>query len=331
MRALARILLGAMLLWTLAIPATAEVNEVRITKQPGLLYLPLIVMEENKLIEKHAKALGLPDLKVSWTLFNSGGAAVDALLSNNVDYVTSGCSNLLIAWAATNGQIKGVGGAGAIPMWLVTRNPNVKTIKDFTAADKIALPTIKVSSQATVLHIASEKEFGLADALKLDQYTVALGHPDALIALQTGRDVDAHFSLPPYEQQEIKFPGAHVILNSVDVAGGPISNGCVFSSTKFHDANPKAYAAVFAALGEAHDIIKKNHRLVAQLYLQNTGEKWAVDDLVAMLNDPKFVYSLAPQRSMKLADIMYRTGTIKKKADSWKDYFFAEVQNQPGS
>lgn len=333
MRVFTRLLFGLALGLTLALPAMAETNEVRLTRQPGLVYLPLMIMEENKLVEKEAAKRGLGDLKVSWVVFNSGGAAVDALLSGNVDFVTSGGTNLLVAWSASNGQVKGVGGSGAIPMWLVTRNPNVHSIKDLSDKDKIAVPTVRVSAQSTVLQIAADKQFGDADIHKFCSITVALGHPDALIALSSGQgEIDSHFSLPPFEQEELKIPGVHVILNSVDVAGGPISNGVVFSSVKFHDANPKVYAAVLAALGDAQDLIKRDKRAAAQIYLdQSHDTKMSVDDVVKIIGSPNYVYSLAPQKMMMFADIMYRGGTIKMKASSWKDFFFPEVHNQPGS
>jgi len=53
--------------------ARAEVKELRLAKQYGLGYLPLIIMEEQHLIEKHAKAAGLGDIKVTWATL--GGAA----------------------------------------------------------------------------------------------------------------------------------------------------------------------------------------------------------------------------------------------------------------
>ena len=43
----------------------AEVSEVRLSRGYGILYLPLYVIEHNKLIEKHAKTAGLGDVKVS--------------------------------------------------------------------------------------------------------------------------------------------------------------------------------------------------------------------------------------------------------------------------
>ncbi len=311
-------------------PASAEVSEVRITHQPGLVYLPLMVMEQEKFVEKEAKKRGL-DLKVTWLTFNGGGPSVDALLSGSVDMVTSGATNLLLLWDKTNGGVKGVVAAGALPMLLVTRNPNVKTLRDFGPADKIAVPTVKVSTQAMVLQMAAMKAFGENDAHKLDPLTVSLGHPDALIALAGGKDLDSHFSLPPYQEQELKLPGVHVVTSSLDVLGGPASNGVVFSTTRFHDANPKVMAAFAAAMDDAIALITKDKRTAADLYLRETKEKLTADQLVAMMSDPSFVYSAAPRATMKFADLMHRFGEIKSMPASWKDYFFAEAHALPGS
>lgn len=334
MRSLIRIIVGLVLAFIVTAPAYAEVTEVRVARQPGLVYLPIMILEQDQLLQKEAKKRGLGDIKVTFLVFNSGGAAVDALLSGNADMVTSGATNLLTAWSATKGtpnEVRGVAGNGALPMFLLSRNPNVKTIKDYTAADKIAVPTVRVSTQAIVMQMAAEKQFGAADAHKLDQYTVAMGHPDALLGLETGKDLNGHFSLPPYQYQELKIPGVHIVLNSIDVTGGPASNGVTFATTKFHDANPKIMAAFLAAMAQAEDTIKNNRRHAAELYLKDTKEKLTVDELVTIMSDPNFVYSTAPQQSMKFAEAMYRGGTIKNKPASWKDYFFPEVYNLKGS
>jgi sulfonate transport system substrate-binding protein len=334
LRSLIRIIGALVLAFVITAPAYAEVTEVRVARQPGLVYLPIMIIEQDQLLQKEAKKRGLGDIKVTFLVFNSGGAAVDALLSGNADLVTSGATNLLTAWSATKGtpnEVRGVAGNGALPMFLLSRNPNVKSIKDFSSADKIAVPTVRVSTQAIVMQMAMEKQFGPTDAHKLDQYTVALGHPDALLALEAGKDLNGHFSLPPYQYEELKIPGVHIVLNSIDVTGGPASNGVTFATTKFHDANPKIMAAFLAAMAQAEDTIKNNRRHAAELYLKDTKEKLTVDDLVKIMSDPNFVYSTAPQQSMKFAEAMYRGGTIKNKPSSWKDYFFPEVYNLKGS
>ena len=67
-------------------PARAEVSELKISKQPGLLFAPMILMEHDKLVEKHAAAAGVPDLKAAWLTLMSGGANNDALLLRQSPY-----------------------------------------------------------------------------------------------------------------------------------------------------------------------------------------------------------------------------------------------------
>ena len=322
----------ASLALALASPACAEVSEFRITKQPSIIYLPLVVMEQNRLVEKHARAAGLGEIKVQWITFNSGGAATDALLSGNVDLVTSGVSNLLLLWERTKGEVKGVTSVGGLPMLLVTRDPNVKTLKDFTDKDKIAVPTIKVSSQAMVLKMALEKMYGESSRDKLDAVTVQLGHPDAMLAVVGGTsEVNSHFSAPPYQYTELKAPGVHLVLDSSDVFGGPASNAVVFGTRKFYDANPKTIAAFMASLEEANQLIARDPAASAKIYLDATKEKYSIDEVVSMIKAPNVVYSTTPNATMVFANFMVKTGLIKTRPASWKEFFFPVVHNLPGT
>ena len=139
---------GALLLsFRLALPAVAEVDKVLITYQPGLTYMPVILAGKNKLIQKHAAAAGVANLTVDWVLLASGGATVEALVTNNVDVATSGATNLLAAWDRTHGEVKALAASGGAPMLLVTRNPDVKTLADFSDKDRIAVPTLRVKTE----------------------------------------------------------------------------------------------------------------------------------------------------------------------------------------
>ena len=55
----------------LALPAHAEMNSVRVATQIGLPYLPLIVMQADKLWEDEAKQRGL-DLTVEYSRLGGG-------------------------------------------------------------------------------------------------------------------------------------------------------------------------------------------------------------------------------------------------------------------
>ena len=164
----------------------------------------------------------------------SGGAAVEALVTGNIDVVTSGPTNLLAAWDRTQGEVKGLAASGGAPMLLVTRNPDVKTLADFTNKDRIAVPTPKISPQAVLLQIAAARQLGEASRHKLDPLTTRVSHPDAVDAVLSDTDqVNSHFSSPPFVQMELKDPRVHVVLNSSDIVGGPYTNMVVFTRRKF--------------------------------------------------------------------------------------------------
>src|ERR1700704_1967888 len=152
--------------------AHAETDTVRIAKQFGLGYLPLTLMEEEKLFEQQAKKQGL-DIKVEWLRLSGGAPMNDAILSGNLDFASGGVGPLLTIWGKTqtNVMVKGVAALNSMPLYLVTTNPNIKTIKDFTEKDKIALPGVKTSIQAVTLQIAAEKVFGKGGESKLDAFT----------------------------------------------------------------------------------------------------------------------------------------------------------------
>ena len=312
--------------------AAAEVAEIKVTKQPGALYVPVVLMEQHKILEKHAAAAGLPDLKVSWLNILSGGAATDALLAGSIDIVVSGVSNMLLLWGKTNGEVKCLVGLSGLPFKLVSRNPNIKTIKDFTANDRIALPTIKMSMQAITLGIALQKAWGDEKANeKLLTNQVQMGHPDGLAAiLNPVHEVASNFSASPYQEIALKQPGVHEVLNSMD-AVGQAHIGVIFSTQKFVDANPKLAKAFVAAYDDAIALMKRDYKAAATTYLSVTKEKVTADELVALFTQPGALSQAAPVRTMVYATYMSKAGFIKTEPKSWKDYFFPFIHDRDGS
>lgn len=315
-----------------ASPAAAEVREVRIARQYGLGYLPLIVAEQQHLIEKHAKAAGLGDVKVTWATLGGGSATNDALLSGSVDYVSSGVAPLVVLWAKSNGAVKGLAALDTSPLFLNTSNPNVKSIRDFGDKDRIALPAVKVSIQAIVLQMAAAKAFGFENYARLDKLTVSMKHPDAMAALLSGRsEINGHLTSPPFMFQELDNKGVRTVLNSYDVLGGPHTFNVISTTRTFYEANPKVNRAVLAAIEEADEFIKKNRRAAAEIYIKSSGTKESPSDLLSQLNNPALGYSTTPTNISKFADFMYQTGTIKTRPKDWKDLFFPAVHGKKGS
>ena len=88
MKRLIAILLTGALAPLLAGAASAQ--EVRIARQFSMGYLQFNVMEHEKLLEKHAAALGLKDVKIAWSIFNGPDAMNNALISDSIDIVAGG-------------------------------------------------------------------------------------------------------------------------------------------------------------------------------------------------------------------------------------------------
>jgi NitT/TauT family transport system substrate-binding protein len=151
----------------------AEATTLSVAKQYGLGDLQLMLMEDGKLIEKHAAADGLGDVSVNWATFRSSDVMNDAVISGTVDFVCLGPPGLATIWAKTRGNldVRGASGLNAMPLFLNTRNPAINSIRDFTDRDRIAVPAVKVAVQAIILQMAAAKEWGDASFAKLDPLT----------------------------------------------------------------------------------------------------------------------------------------------------------------
>ena len=141
-----------------------EVREISVAQQFGVAYLPLMVMRRGQLIEKHAERVGVAPLTVTWRTFGSGADMNVALISRTLDFASGGVAPVLQIWDRTksNVAVKGVAALGSLPLYLNAINPKIKTIKDFTSSDRIALPAVKASIQALLLQMAASQAFGEA-------------------------------------------------------------------------------------------------------------------------------------------------------------------------
>ena len=315
--------------------AAAGAAEIRLAQQFSMGYLQFNVMKRDKLIEKYATQRGLKDFNVSWQRFNGPAAMNDALLSNSTDIVAGGVPGLITLWDKTQGtafEVKGICALSSQPFLLNTANPDVKSIKDFSERDRIALPSIKVSVQAVVLQMAAAAAFGEANYAKLDPLTVSMTPPDATIALLSGSsEVTSVFSVPPFQFQQLESPKVHTVLSSFDVMGGSHTFTVAWTSAKFRDKNPVLYKALIAALKEATDIVNKDKRAAAALWIEDSKSKLPLDMVTKIVAAPAARWTMTPEHTMIYADFMHEVGTLKQKAASWKDYFFPEIYDLNGS
>lgn len=325
---------GLALCASFATTAVAAEGQLRIAKQFGIVYLLLNVAEDQKLIEKHGKAAGL-DIKVDYVQLSGGSAVNDALLSGNIDIAGAGVGPLFTLWDRTRGRqgVKGVASLGSFPYYLVTNNPDVKTIADFTEKDRIAVPAVGVSVQSRILQLASAKLWGDKEFAKLDKISVAVPHPEAAAAIiKGGTEITGHFGNPPFQEQELaENPKARIVLNSYDVQGGPASSTVLYATETFYKTSPKTYRAFLGALDEAATFITANPEKAAEIYIRTNASKADPALLTKIIANPDVRFKVTPENTLGLGKFMHRVGAIKSEPGSIEDYFFADPRITTGS
>lgn len=326
---------AALALSAFAGSAHAEVSSIRVSHGYGILYLPIIVMRDQQLIEKQAKKMGLGDVKTVWLTLDGGNVINDAMLAGNLDVAGTGAPGFVTLWSKAQGiprsEVIGLGALSTSSLWLNTNNANIKSLKDFTAKDKIAIPGIKTSLSAVVLQMAAAKQFGAENYAKLDPLTVSLSHPDAVGALLSGKtEITAHFTSPPFSYQEAKDPKITRVLNSSELLGN-ITLDVVFAPKHFTQSNPKLTAAFMAAQEEANAYIAANRKGAAEAFLRISKIKMSLPEVEQILADKDTQFSTTPDGLMEYVNFMEKAKTIKTRPAKWSDMFVPAFQTRKGS
>lgn len=319
-------LIAAVLTTLLALPLTlrAEVSEIRVPLGAGGFgFLPLHIMKKQNLVEKHAEKLGAP-VKVNWSNIGGPSAMIDALISGSADFISAGPPSFLILWDRTKGNVLGAAAMSSMPMNLNTKAEHLKTIDDLKPNDKIAVTSVKSSIPSIVMQMYAMQKYGKDQVFKFDPYTVTMNHGDAAAALLSGSGaIVGHYASAPLDQMERKTPGFRSIMNTDDIMGGSTTFTMISTRADFPKKNPKVYAAFIAALKEAQDLIAKDKSTAADILIESMGggSKWSKEDMIAILNDPKTVYTTKPENVMKYANFMHEIGSIKTKPSTVADLF----------
>jgi NitT/TauT family transport system substrate-binding protein len=312
----------------------ADPPSVRLLRSSDLAALPLIVVEHDHLIEKQAQARGLGTVTVRW--LDPAGGALDALVNGQADLVpTLDLAQFAAAWDERSGapqEIRALVALAQTPYLLLSRNPAIATIRDFTAKDRIAVPAVKSSLPAVMLEMAAAQEWGAEHYDRLDALTVARSDDAADDALHAANgDVDAHFVRLPYADDERAEQTIHRVMDSFDIAG-PHSIAVLVATSRFRDGNPALCAAVAAAVGEADDFIARNRGAAAEIYDGAIKDQdIPIEVLSDMLGDPDLAYRPAPAGVIHLTGFLHQIGRLQHNPDSWQQLFFPEIYKLGGS
>jgi NitT/TauT family transport system substrate-binding protein len=317
-----------------AIDAAQTALQVRFVQQRGLLYLPVDMMVSGGVLQQEATKLGLGKVDATATTLSGPAPVIDALLSGSADYGAAALPSLLTLWDKTHGtpnEVRAVGTMSNGAMVLYTINPNVKTIADFTEQDRIAVPSVRISFNAMMLEMAAEKLWN--DPHRLDHLTVGLGHADAVAALSAGygsATVTAHIAVQPFTDRGLKLPGAHVVADSREVFGGPLTQVTLLATKPTKDKDPTLFKAVGNALEQSIKLCSADKRAAAVLWKKAQNASESVDELFALLSDPGFEFTSQPHRIATFAAFLNRIGSMKSKVADWKDLFWETAYDQQG-
>ncbi|MGI6130176.1 MAG: ABC transporter substrate-binding protein [bacterium] len=301
--------------------SSPETPTIRLADQFGLGYAPLTIMLEQKFLEKH-----LPDIKIERLKFGSGGAVREAMIAGTLDVGFMGIPPFLVGWD------KGVdwkiaGGLDTMPLILLTNKEDIKSIKDLTPEDKIAMPGPGCNQH---ILLAMEAKTALGDGQALDDIIVAMPHPDGATALLTKQDVTCYYGAPPYQYELLKQPGIYQVTDSLTAFGAPFSYIVSVASTKFYEEQPAAYKAFVAALEDTLNFINENPTEAAEI-LARIEKTVPADTYEEHLTWPGTNWSITPLGIMHYAQTMQEYGYIENIPSSWQDVTFDNLHKLPGN
>lgn len=301
-----------LIILTLAGCSPSSRKTLAIADQYGLAYAPLEIIKHEGYLEKH---LG-KEFTVSWVKLANTTAIREAMLSGNLDVGFMAIPPFLIG--ADNGMPwKIFTGLSSSPLGLVTNNPEITSLGDLSGKGKIALPQ-PGSIQHILLAMAAQREIG--DAKTFDNQLIAMKHPDGLQALIAGKEVSAHFTAPPYLQQELSEPGLHQLLSGEDAFGGPFTFIVGVAQQDFL-GDEKRRSAFQAALDDAMAFMAANPDKTAAVLAQAYG--MTPEAVREQLYNQGMTYQTEISGISGFADFMtdsgYLTQTIQAEAILWQE------------
>lgn len=291
-----------------------EDRTIGIAEQFGIAYAPLQIMKEKGLLEEK-----LPGVTVNWKQFGGPTGIREGMLNGEIDFGFMGVAPVLIG--IDNGmKWRYATGISANQVAIVTADENVKSLKDLTEKDRIAILS-PACTQHVLLCMLAEQQLG--DAHALDNQLVSMSHPDSVNALLSGTEITAHVSTPPYITQELN-GGMHVMADGEEIMGRPFTFITGVAMEDFYQNHRDYYDAFLEALEEAIDYINDNREeavsLLAPVYgiteeelseqmgyngTIYSGELNGIETFSARMKDMGFISKDRPMTELAFENVIY--------------------------
>ncbi|HEX2911423.1 MAG TPA: ABC transporter substrate-binding protein [Chloroflexia bacterium] len=283
-------------------------SKVTIAYQPGLGYAQLIVMKQQKVLETT-----FPRTTFEWKLLSNGASIRDGMIAGQIQLGALGIAPFLVGWdKGANWKI--LSALDALDIWLMTKQPDIQSLKDIKPGMKIGLPAPD-SIQALVLRKAAQTQLNNPKAL--DANMISMEHPLGVQSLTSGQ-IAAHMTTPPFQFQETS-AGARSILHSFDVFGQATSLG-LFMTQSFYDKYPDFANWFYQQIKQSTDFIKQKPDDAAKLLSQEDQGKTSPEQYKTWMTDKSVNYDTVPHGLMAYSEFMKSTGFMNKGAASVKDF-----------
>ena len=292
--------------------AAEEPVKITIAYQYGIAYLPLVVMKDQRLIEKYA-----PDVEVNWQVLNSGPAINEGMITGSIDVGAMGIAPAII------GVIRGIpykifSALSSQPQAIMTNNPNLRTLQDITPETRIAVVNIS-GIQHIFLAMMAKNELG--DAHAMDNNIVAMSHPDGMAALLAG-SVDCQVATAPYLFME-REAGMYT-CSSIDTVW-PVGNTFIVgvASASLKEKHPEVYDALIKAMADANDYLTHQKEAAASALCDGLD----VDDatLLRWISDPACGYDCQTRGLMQMATFMAENGFVDRTPADYAELVYDNV------
>jgi NitT/TauT family transport system substrate-binding protein len=219
---------------TISVWAQGSGNTIRVGAFPNITHAQAMVGKANGFFEK---ALG-PQVKVQWTSFNAGPAAIEALFAGAIDMTYVGPNPAINGYVRSNGEaLRVVSGAASGGASLIVRNDaGINGPQDFHGK-RIASPQFG-NTQDVALRNWLKKNGLKTNDKGGDVQIVPMANPDQL-TLFLKKDLDGAWAPEPWATRLIHEGNGRLFVDERTLwPSGQFVIGLLVVNTKFLNAHP---------------------------------------------------------------------------------------------
>lgn len=264
----------ALVLLATAISGSAQTT-IRVGAFPNITHAQAMVGKANGFFDK---AMG-SQVKVQWTSFNAGPAAIEALFAGAIDMTYVGPNPAINGYVRSNGEaLRVVAGAASGGASLVVRNDSgINKPEDFHKK-RIASPQFGNTQDVALRNWLKKNGLNTNDKGG-DVQIMPMANPDQL-TLFLKKDLDAAWAPEPWATRLIHEGNAHLFVDERTLwPNGQFVIGLLVVNTKFLKAHPDLVKNWIRANVDLTDWINANQadakKLLNQQIQTETGKPLA--------------------------------------------------------